>query len=821
MKKIYTVLFLSFFIFQNQNAGAQRPGGPGGRPDGPPPAIVGKVVDGASQMPLEFATVTLFSLPDSSMVTGTVTAIDGTFSIGTRPGKYYAEIEFIAYGVNTVGGIEVGKGNVDLGSVSLTAQGVDLGEVEVRAEKSTMQLSLDKKVFNVGKDLANSSRNAADVLDNVPSVTVDVEGNVELRGNGSVRILIDGKPSGLVGVGDAQGLQNLPANLIDRVEVITNPGARYEAEGMAGILNIVLKKERKKGINGSFDVTTGWPQQYGLAANMNMRRNRFNFFTNYSIRYREGWGRGNQFQEFFEDGETYITDNRSRRDRTGLSNNFRFGADYFFNDKNILTTAFNYSYGKDDNFNTIKYLDYVGDLNNLTRSTRRTDNEFEKEPKLEYSVDYRKMFGRKGHELTARASYQDNVEDEGSDLDEFNVDLNTGQAAADPFLRQRSRNKEGEKNIIFQVDYTQPFSDEGKFEAGLRTGLREVSNDFAVTEEVADGVWEPLVGLNNNIIYDEDIYAAYSNVGNNIGKFSWLAGARLEYTDVKTDLKQTGEVNPRDYLNLFPSATLGYELNERNSLSVSYSRRIRRPRFWELNPFFTFTDRRNFWAGNPDLNPEYTNSFEVGYLKYFEKGSLTLSPYYRHTTGVVQRLRIQETDTTSVTRPQNLAEQDDYGLELTFNYEPMKNWRINGNANFFRSETIGRFNEQDLSAEANTMTGRLSTRITFWKKIDLQINFNYRAPRNTTQGRRLAIWHVDPAASMDILKGNATVALSVRDLFNTRRRRYITEGDNFRVEGDWRWRARSTVLTFSYRLNKKKERRRGGGDFGGGGEGGF
>jgi ferric enterobactin receptor len=810
------------FLLGVSTLSAQAPGTAPGSAGGPMQkfAIAGKVVDAGTKMPLEFATVTVFNQKDSSMVNGGITETNGTFVIEVRPGNYYARIEFISFKPNIIGNIVVSKDEpvAELGTISLEADSKMLTEVEVRAEKSQMQLSLDKKVFNVGKDLANSGGTASDVLNNVPSVTVDVEGNVELRG------LIDGKPSGLVGISNTNGLRQIPANLIDRIEVITNPAARYEAEGMAGIINIILKKDRSQGLNGSFDLTVGNPSEYGVALNLNYRKDRFNFFINYGLRYRKGPGQGDQYQEFFRNDTTFITDQTSRRERGGLSNSVRFGADYYFNEKNILTTAFNFRYGDDDNFNKITYRDYVNDLTNPTGITYRTDDEKETEPNLEYSLTYRKLFARDGHEFTADVRFQDNTEEENSEFVEesYTPDglVKTGQD-----LHQRSGNKEAQRNLIVQLDYVHPFSKDGKFEAGLRSGIRDIKNDFLVEQEYGDDIWEPLAGLSNNFIYEENIHAAYGIVGNKINKINWQMGLRAEYSDVLTELVQSDSTNHRKYGNLFPSVFLGYEISDKSSVQVSYSRRIRRPGFWELNPFFTYSDARNFWSGNPNLNPEFTNSYEVGYLQYFDKGSLTSSVFYRHTNDVIERIRSQISDTSSFTQPVNLATQDDYGVELTWSYDPIKNWRLNGNMNFFRSITDGKYEGQTFSADTYTWFGRMSSRVTLWKKVDLQVNFNYRAPRKTTQGKALAEWHIDPAASMDLLKGNGTLTLSVRDLFNTRRRRYVTEGENFYTEGNWQWRARQATLTFSYRLNQKKQRgrdgRRGGGEYDGGGDGEF
>ncbi len=772
--------------------------------------VKGLVVDAQTRLPLEFATVALLNAADSSVAGGGFTDEKGFFQVKADFGRYYLRLDFLGYQVRYIGNIVLSRANpvADLEIIPLEVAANTLDEVVVRAEKSQVQMSLDKRVFNVGKDLANRGGTAADVLDNVPSVNVDVEGNVSLRGSSGVRILVDGRPSGLVGISNTNGLRQLPANLIDRVEVITNPSARYEAEGMAGIINIVLKKDQSPGFNGAIDLTGGNPAEYGVSVNLNYRKNKLNLFSSYGLRYNERPGSGSQYQEFYTGDTTLITQLDRERKRSGWSNSLRFGADYFFNQKNSLTTAFSWRYSNEDNFGEILYRDFRNSLSNPTGTTRRTDDETETEPNLEYSLRYNKNFDRDGRELIADVRFQDNTEQENSDFRErfYAAD---GLPSGEPDLVQRSLNKEGERNLILQVDYIHPFAKDGKFELGYRAGLRDIRNDFQV-ENFLNNTWETLPGLTNQLQYDEDIHAAYAILGNKHRRLSWQAGLRAELSDIKTELVATQEINDRPiYLNLFPSGHLGYELPGMHTVQVSYSRRIRRPRFWDLNPFFTFSDARNFRSGNPNLDPEFTDAYELSHLKHWEKGSMTSAIYYRHTGGVIERIRQQLSDTSSVTLPVNLSTQDDYGLEFTGSFEPFEFWKINGNLNFFRSITRGEYEGQDLNADAYTWSGRLSSRTTVLKKLDIQVNFNYRAPRNTTQGKSRALYHADLAASLDILKSNGTLTLSVRDVFNSRRWRYITQGDDFYTEGDWQWRARQISMTFSYRINRQKDRERG------------
>ncbi len=810
---------------------SQRPGGNQGQGERPKAIIKGKVIDGTTGLPLDYATITILSQKDSSLITGGITDEKGMFTIETKMGKYFAQIDFLAFQTKTIDQIPLGKGQLlaDLGTISLDADSHTLGEIEVRAEKSQMQMSLDKRVFNVGKDLANTGASAEDILDNVPSVAVDVEGNVSLRGSGNVRILIDGKPSGLVGSDSGSGLRSLPSNLIDKIEVVTNPSARYEAEGSTGIINIVLKKDKKKGVNGSFDVTTGAPANYGVGVNMNFRREKVNFFVNYGLSYRRNDGGGFTYQERLTDDAVLIQDQIRDHDRGGWANSIRFGTDYYINKYNTLTGSFLYRKNNEDNLSNILYKDFIGssDFNDLQEVTTRTDNEKEDEKAIQYSLNYKKTFDKKGQELTANFQFEEDSETENSDYVEQYFDRNNAPLNRADLL-QESNNAESEKQYLLQIDYVNPIGKDGKFELGLRSSIRDIRNDYEVNE-FDDNVWQPLLDfrdnpLSNNFKYDEDIHALYAIFGDKKGKFSYQFGLRGEYSQVVTELVETNELNDRNYFNLFPSAFLNYEFSEQDAIQLSYSRRIQRPRFWYLNPFFTFSDARNQRTGNPNLDPELTHSIEMGHIKYFDKGTITSSAYYRYSEGTIARgIRTVLNDQQTLSRPENLKDEHAYGLEFTISYNPYKWWRVNSDLNFFRAITDGTNVQEGLTADTYTMRGRLTSRMTVAKKTDVQLRVSYRAPRVTTQGRSKAITSLDLSANRDVLKGKGTLTLSIRDIFNSRKYRSEIFLDNFFSDSEFQWRSRTATLTFNYRLNQQKKRggRGRGNGGGGGGEGEF
>ncbi|NNF36735.1 MAG: TonB-dependent receptor [Saprospiraceae bacterium] len=810
--KLCTLLLLLLLVVDSITA--QRPGGQRGQ-GGAQVTYTGKVVDGESNSPLGYATISVYAKRDSSLVGGGMSDAEGKFKVESKAGPSFVKVEFISYSTIVIDDIlfERGTFDYDLGEIIIAPDAVALEEVEIVAQKSQTQFSLDKRVFNVGSDLGTRGGNAADILDNVPSVAVDVEGNVSLRGSENVRILIDGKPSGLIGITGADGLRNLPAELIQQVEVITNPSARYEAEGSAGIINIVLKKDKRSGFNSSVDFTTGDPYKLGVATNLNYRSGNFNFFGTYSIRDSESFGGGETYKEVYGDDENIVSFENRDFTRGGLSHTLRGGMGYSFNESTILTFSGVYRDRDNDNISTVKYQDYfLPSTQTIVRENLagnniilRSDNEFELDETLEYALNFDKTYG-KGHTLKSSFTYRSQDETENSNLDE-RLTTSTLVPIDDPYLNQRTGNVESEKELIFTLDYVKPIGEFGVLEAGMRNSIRRIDNDYLV-EELEENLWTRLAEFSNDFNYDEEIHAGYLIYGNQIGKFSYQGGLRAEYSHVLTELLQTSEINDRKYTNLFPSAFINYSLNETDGLQLSYSKRVRRPRFRSLNPFFSFTDARNFYSGNPNLDPQYSDNYELGYIKYWDKVSLTSSIYYRHVTGVTQRIRrLNDDGLTFTTTPENLSTQDNYGFEFVGNVRPTKWWRLDGNINLFRSITDGQFEGTTFDADTYSWTTRWTSRFTFWNKSDLQFRFNYRGSRETTQGTADPIGSFDVAFSKDFLNNNMTFTLSVRDVFNSRRREYETFGPDFYTDGWFQWRVRDISATFSYRINTKKKRR--------------
>ncbi|MFN5332792.1 MAG: TonB-dependent receptor domain-containing protein [Bacteroidota bacterium] len=764
--------------------------------------IKGIVHELATAQPLPFATVSVYS-PQDSLVGGGITDEKGRYEIELPLGTYYALVEFMGFESITSDPFTLtrDKATLELPLLSLQAQASDLEEVLVQGEKTLMELSLDKRIFNVGKDLANAGGNASDILMNLPSVAVDPEGNVRLRGSANVRILIDGKPSGLVSFKGSSGLRQLPANLVERVEVITNPSARYEAEGMAGVINIILKKDNKQGFNGSGEVVTGSPLNLGITANVNYRKNRINWFINYGIAHRKGPGRGNLSQEVYnENGTTSLLQQSVRSTVTSLNNSLRGGLDYFFSEQSILTASYVWRRSDAHRITDIRYQDYLNTYENYLGYALRRQDETEDEPNKEAIINFKKKFAQQGHELNASFTYL-NYWERSDQLFTENAFDPMGQTRPKGSLIQTSLNDEYENQFLLQVDYTQPFATKGKIETGIRTSFREMENDYLVQQKMPSGNFETLEGLDNVFLYDENILAAYGILGNESGAWSYQAGLRAEYSDIETRLVETKESNPRTYTNLFPSGHLNYKANEKNAFQVSYSRRVRRPVYNDLSPYVTFSDQRNFFSGNPNLNPEFTDAFEMGYIRYGEKSTLFSTLYYRNTLDKIQRIRSVQPNGFSITAPYNLDREVSYGLEFSGDYAATRWWKLDFNANFFYADVDGSNLDQNFQASTTSVLFRQSSRFTLPKSWDLQLRANYEAKRRTAQGIQKGIFFLDLSASKKILQQRGTLILTVADVLNSRINRYLTEGANFLTEGESQMILRQTNLTFSYRIN--------------------
>lgn len=833
MKKL---LFLATFLF-TIISNAQRPQGRGGqRPN--PVKITGIVLDQETNEPLEYATLVLQSVRNPDRITGGITDVTGKFSVETFPGRYNVRVEYLSY-KNYELEAQTYRESTDLGIIKLVIDAEQLEAVEVVGERTTVELRLDKKVYNVGSDLTVKGGSVTDVLDNVPSVSVDVEGNISLRGNESVRILINGKPSALSGL-SPDALQQLPAEAIEKVEVITNPSARYDAEGTAGILNIILKQSKTIGLNGSFGLYVGTPTSYGGNLSLNLRRDHFNIFTNTSYRYRSGPGNALFEQENFNaDGSTASFQDEFRdykRQSDGFNTNI--GIELFIDSTSSITNSLVYRKSNGDDTTDIDFFNFDASRNPTIQRNRFT-NELEDEEDIQYSLNYQKKFNNKGHELKVDYQFSTGSEFENSLINEVilgnNINLPTEQTI----------NDESQKNQLLQFDYVLPFGKENasQFEFGYRGTFNDFNTDFDFGE-VENGTLISDPNFSNELNYKEHVNALYTQLGSKFGEWNALGGLRMETSAIGVELVNTNDVTNKNYTNWFPSLFLGYEFSEKEQLTISYSRRLRRPRSRYINPFPSRSSNTNLFQGNPNLDPTYTNAFDLGYLKRWEKLSFTTSAYYNTSTGVFQFITQETGDFVTIENPNdpanpivvpvqartpiNLATESRTGMEFTTTYTPKRNWRLTWNLNLYQRQlrgnhTFTNFQDetvvQNFDADNFTWFSRLSAKIPLPGKIDFQTNVYYRGPSENAQSKSKSIIGTNLAFSKDLIKDKATLSLNVNDLFNSSKRRSETRTENVFSYSEFQFRQRSIRLAFLYRFNEQKNQRSRNGQRGGGNDG--
>ena len=779
-----------------------------------PIKVTGKVVDVDSGQPLEYATLILQSVRNPEVVTGGITDVNGIFDVEANAGMYNISVEYISYQTFKKNR-QLLRSNTDLGTIQLSLDVAQLEEVEVIAERTTVELRLDKKIYNVGQDLTVSGGTVSDVLDNVPSVSVDVEGNVQLRGNDDVRILINGKPSALTGLNSTDALRQLPAESIEKVEVITSPSARYDAEGSGGIINIILRRSKLQGLNGAITTNLGYPYRLGVNGNINYRTGDFNFFTNAGYNYREGPGNGLNDSQFFDSDGNFTNSLREESDRNRIRKgyNANFGVEWYVNETASITQTIFLRDLNNDNESTNNYTQMDADGN--ISSGFRFDPETETDNTFQYAFNYDKQFnGDSQHKLTFDFQYEE------SDEVEESLIVQNG------FDSESVRTAEDQRRVFLQTDYVRPVGESGQFEIGYRGDFNKLNTDYDVvfispTEEEL-GVSNP----SNVLDYKQTINSFYTQYGDKLGKFQFLAGLRYETTRLIINQIETNDFNRNNFDGLFPTLNLNYEISEKESFQLGYNRRIRRPRSFFLNPFPSRTSPTNLFQGNPNLTPSFSNQVDLGYLKRFEKITVNASVYFARATDVITFITEDTGEDTffdgeqvSILRrtPVNLARNDRFGLDANLNYRPTRKWNANLGLNLFNLVTRGDFNGQNFDAENLSWFVRLNNKVTLPAKVDWQTRIFYRGPSETAQTKNQGIFSLDFAFSKDLFNDKASLAFNVSDVFNSRRRKSDTTTEFFQTYSEFQWRVRSYNLSFTYRFNQKKQRQRGNREFNGDG----
>ena len=771
--------------------------------------LSGVITDAESSEPLPYATVSVYNR-NGDLADGGIADENGVFKLNLPPNDYSLNFEYIGFESVTID-IKPYPNNINIGTVKLISSFDSLEGVDVVGQSAEVEIRLDKRVYNVSKNNLIRGGTVSDVLENVPSVSVDIDGNIELRGNNNVRILVDGKPSGLIGLGGIDALTRLPAESIEKVEVITSPSARYQAEGTTGIINIILAKRFLKGLNGVFNLSAGRNDTYSGSANLNYRKGKFNFFTNSGYSDRTNKGRAvqdNVYTDPLESVERYVEERQFNRRRQGF--NVNIGLDYQMTEKTSLTMSYltNERDGDDSTINEQSQYQIDGVL-----VTNRYEKEIDREDSNQFSVDFEHQFNKQGHKLTATLQTEKNDETETSDINSF---FENGQPSDDSEINRTVENQE--RNLA-QLDYVFPIDKNTQFEAGYRgtDNKRKIDFEVQIIDENDNATLDE--NLSNVLDFNQEVHALYSQYGKKFNTFSFLAGLRFENTRIFVEqLDSSSPLNNKSYNDYFPTLNLGWEISPTASITLGYNRRISRPNAWTLNPFQSRSSKTSYFQGNPKLDPSYSNGIDIGYLKQFKKVTLNSSVYYRKSTDAVSRVAIVTDETvfvngieTPVIRrlPINLGTEEQFGVEFNTSLRLIEGMRTNASVNFFRR--IEKGNYQGISYDSNntSWSGNLSNSYRLPFAVQSQFSVRYRGPNESSFGKSKGFLYTDLALSKDILNDNATINFRFSDLFNTGKYDYQTITPVAVTDGIYQRREPTYTLTFTYRFRQEKNRQRG------------
>ena len=776
--------------------------------------VFGIVSDSETEEPLEYATISIKSKNNPEKIFGGLTDKDGKFSVDVNPGLYELKIDYVSFISYSNENLMV-RGNTDIGNIPLELDVSMLDEVEVRAERTQVEIRLDKKIYNVGQDITVKGGNVSDVLANIPSIDVDFDGNISLRGNSNIRILINGKPSGLVGLSGPQGLRSLPSESIEKVEVVTSPSARYSAEGTAGILNIILKKQSLLGFNGNFNLNLGIPRNEGLNGTLNVRNEKINLFSTVNLRNSEN--SGSYFSETNYTRQNLTIDEANDWDYGNKNIFINLGSEYYFDDKTSLTISGFYKKGDDSSYAT----NIVNDISRGTISStnNRLRNETEMDESFEYAIDFYKDYDRDGQTLSARISYEESEDDELEDIEDF---------ATFPLISEsifeKVSNIDFQKRFLGQVDFIYPIDNETEFEFGYRGSFLERETDYDVSFLTGNSFISDS-GLSNIFNYNESVNSLYTQLGKKFDKLSALFGLRYENSKQEINQKTTNEFEIKKYSDLFPTLNLAYEFSSQESLTFGYSKRIRRPRGWDINPFPRRNSVTSFRRGNPFLNPTFTTSIEVDYLKRFKKFTLNTSIFYRQSDGNIERITEETGEIVDLifdnessapilqvpvldSYPINLSNNKRIGSELSLTFTPSRSVRLNASFTINSSSMRGQYKDQNFDSDDSNWSTRFNGFIRFPKDFSLQFFGFVRGPSKNAFSKRKAFGFVTGAIQKSLLDKKGTLSLKFSDLFNTSKSRSESFRDTFYRKSEGRWRMPTYVLTFSYRFNDNKYKQR-------------
>ncbi len=757
--------------------------------------VKGIIFEKASDTPLEFANVVIKNQTDSAFMKGAVADKDGKFEFAGLPlGEYRITYSFIGFdeAKTPVIKIDSKQSKIDLGKIYISETSQSVGEVEVVGKKSTFVNSIDRKTFNIGQDLMSTTGSVSDLMQNIPSVQVDVDGNVSLRGSENVTILVNGKPSAMMNLNRAAVLQQMSANSIERIEIITNPSAKYKPDGTSGIINIVLKKDKGLGFNGNGTANVGNDSRYNFNLMANYNHGKLNVYGSVGIRQDDRNRIGDAATSTFDSAGlvNYSTTHNHGHARP-ISNLASGGIDYKLNDHNKIGASVNYNYRFQHQIDSSKYALQDGH-NNVILAYDRDRVLPENESDLELTTFFQHTFDKEGHELNVNLLASRTTEDEN------NYYTNTYQVPY-PIVRYDNMfyhhvNHSSE----LAVEYTRPIAEGRKLEAGyLFDYFKNDLNLLRDTLDLIDNIWRIDFGRSNRFIRTEYTHVAYVTYEEEMGKFGFLVGIRGELTHTRADLVTLDSVILTQYPRLYPTLHLSYKLTDAQELQLNYSHRIRRPEDEELNPFPEYQDLQNVRIGNPYLKPEDIHSFELGYQLKKNSTTFLSTLYYRFHYNGITNITTDLGNGKFQSSLENLAKNQAYGLELILSSSLGKHGSFNLSTNTFYNTidatSLGFSSKSVLSWSASGNLGLNLTKSTVW-----QITSNYTGESLTPQGKRLPTFVMNTAIKQEVFKKKAAFILTVSDVFNSLKNRYILDSPGIYRDEIRRRSSRIIYLGFTY-----------------------
>jgi outer membrane receptor protein involved in Fe transport len=803
--------FLTFTVSAQQRGGGAGSAGQGAAPIG---TVTGTIQEFLTSNLMEYANVVLFSVRDSAMVTGAITTMDGKFTLEKVPfGRYYLVANFIGFNKETIEDIKITpqKTFVDLGVIQLHSSTETLEAVEITAQKELIEYQIDKKVINVSQDIMAQGGSAVTALENTPSVQVDIDGNVSLRGSSSFTVLIDGRPSILQG---SDALQQIPASNIETIEIITNPSAKYDPDGVAGIINVILKEKIDHGLSGVINGSVGSFNTSSFDFLLNYHYQKFNFFVGADYNNNRHEGERKSIDETYYNDTTFFRNTVGSRNRGRDGYGVRGGVEYFITDRTMLSAEGRIGY-YDFNGGGASFLhqytipatidQYSTNISDMSRSGNYYNTK----------LSFQHKFDKKGHQIDMMLYY---AQRDGNDSDEQKETVTDAQflpIEEEPYFI-RTTEEDADNEFRFNVDYVRPVGDEGKIEAGYQTRIEDETEIYVFTNyDYPTSEWVEDTLFSNSMDFRRDIHSVYGIYSNKWNSFGYQLGLRGEYT--YREIKNARSINGTliDRWDLFPTVHLSKSFANKNQLLASYTRRIDRPNGWYLDPFINYIDQFNYRQGNPDLQPEYIDSYELGYQMWAWGAMFSLEGYYRATTNKITRIRTLQPGNIFMHTFENLNSDYSLGGELMVRFDPAKWLNLNLSANLYQYRLEGNVEDQSVDAESLNWNSRINAIIKLPYKMRLQINGIYNGPSITAQGEMEGFFMTNAALRKDFFNQNLSATFSVRDIFSTGKHEFTSSGTGFYSYNYFNRKAPIFSLSLSWKINNYEKRNDRNGENGG------